>query len=84
MTVNETEKLLECKSAASPPASIAWTKNGESVPQNMVIWKENGTSILMFHLVGHGTQATYQCTASNYAGAVTKEFRVFVEVKKTI
>jgi hypothetical protein len=83
-TFNETERILECKSGALPPASITWTKNDETVEQKMVIWKQNGTSILMFHIVGHETQANYKCIASNYAGKDEKIFHVFVEGRSSV
>lgn len=77
--LNETEKLLECNSAAKPAASVTWTKNGEDIPKNMIILNESGTSVIMIRRITHDSAAEYKCIAKNIVGETTKIIRVFVE-----
>lgn len=59
---------LTCEADGNPPPAHYWTHDGVNMWENMS--NPNITQVL--------TSATYNCTAVNYLGSITKQIRVDV------
>lgn len=64
---------LTCEAEGNPPPDFSWTWDGGNILKN--------TNTVNISQVS--TDTTYNCTASNYLGSVTKQIHVHV-IKKSI
>ncbi|XP_067846589.1 hemicentin-1 isoform X2 [Heptranchias perlo] len=76
--------ILECKSDAVPPPTLAWLKDGRPLQASPRIRILSSGRYLQINNAELGDTARYTCVASNVAGKMTREFTVAVNVAPTI
>uniref|UniRef100_A0A8C8RV15 Hemicentin-1 n=1 Tax=Pelusios castaneus TaxID=367368 RepID=A0A8C8RV15_9SAUR len=76
--------ILECKSDAVPPPTIAWLKDGELLQTTPRVRILSSGRYLQINNADLGDTASYTCVASNIAGKTTREFVLTVNVVPTI
>ncbi|XP_038613568.1 hemicentin-1 [Tachyglossus aculeatus] len=78
------QAILECKSDAVPPPTIAWLKNGDLLQGTPRVRILSGGRYLQINNADLGDAAKYTCVASNIVGRTTREFVLAVHVAPTI
>ncbi|XP_032884067.1 hemicentin-1 isoform X2 [Amblyraja radiata] len=76
--------ILECKSDAVPPPTLAWLKDGKPLKATPRLRILSSGRYLQINNAELGDAARYVCVASNIAGKMTREFTVTVNVAPTI
>ncbi|XP_060630493.2 hemicentin-1 isoform X1 [Anolis sagrei] len=76
--------ILECKSDAVPPPTIAWLKDGEILQATPRVRVLSGGRYLQINNADLSDKANYTCVASNIVGQMKKEFVLSVHVVPTI
>ncbi|XP_067893515.1 hemicentin-1 isoform X1 [Heterodontus francisci] len=76
--------ILECKSDAVPPPTLAWLKDGKPLQATPRIRILSSGRYLQINNAELSDTARYTCVASNVAGKMTREFTVAVNVAPTI
>ncbi|KAJ1172187.1 hypothetical protein NDU88_004037, partial [Pleurodeles waltl] len=76
--------ILECKSEAVPPPTIAWLRDGEPFQATPRVRILSSGRYLQINNAELADTARYTCVSSNIAGKTTREFMLTVNVAPTI
>ncbi|XP_077188775.1 hemicentin-1 isoform X2 [Paroedura picta] len=76
--------ILECKSDAVPPPTIAWLKDGELLQATPRVRILSSGRYLQINNADLSDAANYTCVASNIAGQTAREFALAVNVAPSI